>query len=219
MDDATLNTLKSWIDRSITLHSDLPVFGAQALAGAINHPASPGTGDKLPLPWHWLYFLDPTHRDSTGEDGHPRKGGFLPPVPLPRRMWAAGALDIAQPLVLGLATEKTSSITSVEAKNGRSGPLVFVNLKHELRQGHDLCITEEQNPGKKRVTTRGDGDRRARILPGNDTRPRTAVSLLRTHVQRPSYSLRPGIRGKCRTIPGTGGSWAFAGHLAARPGL
>ena len=145
MDDATLNTLKSWIDRSITLHSDLPVFGAQALAGAINHPASLGTGDKLPLPWHWLYFLDPTHRDSTGEDGHPRKGGFLPPVPLPRRMWAAGALDIAQPLVLGLATEKTSSITSVEAKNGRSGPLVFVNLKHELRQGHDLCITEEQN--------------------------------------------------------------------------
>ena len=92
-----------------------------------------------------MYFLDPTLRDSTGEDGHPRKGGFLPPVPLPRRMWAAGALDIAQPLVLGLATEKTSSITSVEAKNGRSGPLVFVNLKHELRQGHDLCITEEQN--------------------------------------------------------------------------
>ncbi len=145
MDDATLNTLKSWIGRSITRHSDLPAFGAQALAGAINHTEAPDTGNPLPLPWHWLYFLDPTLRDSTGEDGHPRKGGFLPPVPLPRRMWAAGALDIAQPLVLGLATEKTSSITSVEAKNGRSGPLVFVNLKHELRQGHDLCITEEQN--------------------------------------------------------------------------
>ena len=74
MDDATLNTLKSWIGRSITLHSDLPVFGAQALAGAINHTEAPGTGDPLPLPWHWLYFLDPTRRDSTGEDGHPRKG-------------------------------------------------------------------------------------------------------------------------------------------------
>ena len=94
MDDATLNTLKSWIGRSKTLHSDLPVFGAQALAGAINHTESPGPGDQLPLPWHWLYFLDPTRRDSTGEDGHPRKGGFLPPVPLPRRMWAARARDI-----------------------------------------------------------------------------------------------------------------------------
>jgi len=63
MDDATLNTLKSWIGRSITLHSDLPVFGAQALAGAIDHTEAPGPGDKLPLPWHWLYFLDPTRRD------------------------------------------------------------------------------------------------------------------------------------------------------------
>ena len=104
MDDAILHTLKSWTGRSKTLHSDLPVFGAQALAGAINHRALPDPGDKLPLPWHWLYFLDPTRRDSTGEDGHPLKGGFLPPVPLPRRMWAGGTLDIAQPLVLGLAT-------------------------------------------------------------------------------------------------------------------
>ena len=145
MDDATLNTLKSWIGRSKTLHSDLPIFDAQALAGTINHTEAPGPGDELPLPWHWLYFLDPTRRDSTGEDGHPRKGGFLPPVPLPRRMWAAGALTIAQPLVLGLATEKVSTITSVEAKDGRSGPLVFVNLRHELSQGGNLCITEEQN--------------------------------------------------------------------------
>ncbi len=145
MDDATLNTLKSWIGRSKTLQSDLPVFGAQALAGAINRAEPPGPGDQLPLPWHWLYFLDPTRRESTGEDGHPRKGGFLPPVPLPRRMWAAGALHVAQPLVLGLATEKVSTITSVEAKDGRSGPLVFVNLTHTLSQDGNLCITEEQN--------------------------------------------------------------------------
>ena len=112
MDDTTLNTLESWIGRSKTLHSELPVFAAQALAGAINHAEAPGPGDELPLPWHWLYFLDPTRRDNTGEDGHPRKGGFLPPVPLPRRMWAAGTLNIAQPLILGLATEKVSSFHS-----------------------------------------------------------------------------------------------------------
>jgi len=222
VNDATLNKLKSWIGRSITLHSDLPVFSAQALAGAINHTEAPDTGNPLPLPWHWLYFLDPTQRDSTGEDGHPRKGGFLPPVPLPRRMWAAGALEIAQPLVLGLATEKVSSITSVEAKNGRSGPLVFVNVKHELRQRGDLCIIEEQNlvyreaPRERTELPPGEkAQQKAGILPGDDTRPCTAVSLLGAHVQLASYSLRPGIRGKCRAIPGTGGAWASAGHVAA----
>ena len=173
MDDATLNTLKSWIGRSITRHSDLPAFGAQALAGAINHTEAPDTGNPLPLPWHWLYFLDPTLRDSTGEDGHPRKGGFLPPVPLPRRMWAAGALDIAQPLVLGLATEKTSSITSVEAKNGRSGPLVFVNLRHELTPGQVICALAKnrtwftgKRPGKEPNYHPGRWRQKGRSSPG-----------------------------------------------------
>ena len=145
MAELSLNSLQAWIGKSQCSFSELPPFNAQALAGAIKHHNSPEPGDHLPLPWHWLYFLDPTRRDRTGEDGHPLKGGFLPPVPLPRRMWAAGALEIAQPLVLGQATEKVSTITSVEAKEGRSGPLVFVNLNHELSQGGNLCITEEQN--------------------------------------------------------------------------
>ena len=132
MDEEMLTTLQSWVGKSQTLHSNLPVFAAQALAGAINSTESPSGGAPLPLPWHWLYFLEPTRRDSTGDDGHPRKGGFLPPVPLPRRMWAAGALEFFQPLVLDLATEKVSTITSVEAKERRSGPLVFVNLRHEF---------------------------------------------------------------------------------------
>ncbi|MEM8659480.1 MAG: acyl-CoA dehydrogenase [Pseudomonadota bacterium] len=145
MSNASLAELQSWVGRTKTLHNDMSPFHAQAFAAAINRTDAPGNGDPLPLPWHWLYFLEPTPRDATGEDGHPRKGGFLPPVPLPRRMWAAGTLKIDRPLVLGQSAEKISTITSVEAKEGRSGPLVFVNLKHDLMQDGQLCITEEQN--------------------------------------------------------------------------
>ncbi|MEM1402106.1 MAG: MaoC family dehydratase N-terminal domain-containing protein [Pseudomonadota bacterium] len=145
MDDATLSELQSWTGKSLSLQSDLPIFTAQALAGAINSREMPAIGSPLPLLWHWLYFLEPTSRDRTGEDGHPLKGGFLPPVPLPRRMWAAGSMDVKHPLVVGDVTNKVSTISAVETKEGRSGPLVFVNLRHEFSQGGVLCIHEEQN--------------------------------------------------------------------------
>ena len=145
MDDGTLNHLQSWIGKTETAFCNLPSFPAQALSGAIEQKGNFEPGNQLPAPWHWLYFLAPTNRSSTGEDGHPQKGGFLPPVPLPRRMWAAGSMEIKRPLHLGERTEKTSKITSVEAKEGRSGPLVFVNLQHEFIQGGSTCITEEQN--------------------------------------------------------------------------
>jgi 3-methylfumaryl-CoA hydratase len=99
----------------------------------------------LPLPWHWLYFLDAPSRSATGEDGHPKRGGFLPPVPLPRRMWAAGHLRIDAPLTIGHLARKVSTIQSVELKEGKSGTLVFVNLEHLLYQRDRLCIREVQN--------------------------------------------------------------------------
>ena len=145
MSDGKLVDLQAWVGKSHTTHSELPLFQTEALAGAIGAPATPNTGDPLPLPWHWLYFLEPVRRDGTGEDGHPLKGGFLPPVALPRRMWASGKLEVTKPLILGLSAEKVSVITSVESKDGRSGKLVFVNLRHEFNQADKLCITEEQN--------------------------------------------------------------------------
>jgi 3-methylfumaryl-CoA hydratase len=86
-------------------------------------------------------------------------------------MWAAGALEIAQPLVLGLATEKVSSITSVEAKNGRSGPLVFVNLRHELSQRGNLGIIEEQN-----LVYREAPQERTELPPGESPAEKPAFS-------------------------------------------
>ncbi|MNT02095.1 hypothetical protein D3C72_1365830 [compost metagenome] len=107
----------------------------------------PEAGTRLPALWHWLYFL-PHHRQSEiGEDGHASRGGFLPPVPLPRRMWAGGRLtwEPGNPLQVGDAVERTSTIASVTHKAGRTGELVFVLVRHEVRNVRGLALTEEHD--------------------------------------------------------------------------
>lgn len=136
--------LKTWVGREQRHRTILSPFPAQALAAVLDHERPPQTGEALPPSWHWLYFLETPTSAGTGDDGHPRKGGFLPPVPLPRRMWAAGSVDIAKPLRLGLPAEKHSTIRSVELKGGKTGALVFVGLEHHLHQDGELCIREEQ---------------------------------------------------------------------------
>lgn len=147
MKDEVLNIeyLQTWVGREQRAVDSLPLFPARALAAALDHAELLQAGDALPPCWHWLYFLETPAASATGSDGHPLKGGFLPPVPLPRRMWAAGAIDIKQPLRLGVPAEKISTVRSVEMKSGRSGTLIFVTLEHRLLQNDQLCISEEQN--------------------------------------------------------------------------
>ncbi len=136
--------LQSWVGRETVAADPMSPFGARALAALLDHARAPGSGDALPLAWHWLYFLDAPTTAATGADGHPRTGDFLPPVPLPRRMWAAGAVALERPLRLGERAEKRSTILAIDAKDGKSGPLVFVTLEHRVTQGGALCIREEQ---------------------------------------------------------------------------
>lgn len=140
-----IDHLRQWVGRSETREQHLDPFPARALAGLLDHTQAPGEGDPLPLPWHWLYFLDAPSREGTGADGHPKRGGFLPPVPLPRRMWAAGDLTVHEPLRLGRAARKTSTVRSVELKQGKAGALVFVTVAHELEQDGRACISELQH--------------------------------------------------------------------------
>lgn len=137
--------LRTWVGKETAIDDDLSPFPARALAAALDCPVLPERGTPLPPSWHWLYFLDTPSASRTGADGHPLKGGFLPPVPLPRRMWAAGTLKIEQPLTLGVPASRQSTIRSVELKEGKTGALVFVNIDHALYQGGRLCILEEQN--------------------------------------------------------------------------
>jgi 3-methylfumaryl-CoA hydratase len=137
-----LNTLQKWIGRTEE-HADqvtaAPVAALSATLDRLDPP--PQHGDALPALWHWLYFL-PLHRQSElAPDGHAERGGFLPPVPLPRRMWAGGRFEFHRPLRVGESIQRTSRIMDVKYREGRSGPLVFVVVRHQIGG----ALTEEQD--------------------------------------------------------------------------
>jgi 3-methylfumaryl-CoA hydratase len=140
-----LDHLRQWTGRERSVVDDLHPFAARALANALDDKTPPTAGDALPPGWQWLYFLDTPAASDTGADGHPKLGGFLPPNPLPRRMWAAGQMQIVHPLRLGRPATRHTTIRSVDAKSGKSGPLVFVTLDHRITQDDRVCIQEEQN--------------------------------------------------------------------------
>ncbi len=136
--------LTGWIGREQRISQTLNPFPARALAAMLDHARLPDAGDALPVAWHWLYFLETPASAGTGLDGHPAKGVFLPPIPLPRRMWASGSLELSAPLRLGEPAQKVSTIRAVEHKQGKSGELFFVTIDHDVHQGGNLCVHEQQ---------------------------------------------------------------------------
>ncbi|MGG7645206.1 FAS1-like dehydratase domain-containing protein [Rhodovulum sp. YNF3179] len=119
---------------------------AAALHAALGRPGpAPEAGDPLPPFGHHLHFWEARPPAALGRDGHPATGGFIPDLGLPRRMWAGGRLDFAAPVRLGAAAERISTIARVTRKRGRTGPLAFVTLRHEIRQHGRVCVTEDQD--------------------------------------------------------------------------
>ncbi|PEQ13094.1 hypothetical protein B2G71_09760 [Novosphingobium sp. PC22D] len=140
-----MTAFEDWIGRSQSATDTLEPARSNALKAALAEEGDGKAGDPLPLLHHWLYFWDVRPPSGLGLDGHPAKGGFLPPVPLPRRMWAGGRLTFHKPLLLGARVEKTSTIVAVKEKTGRSGTLVFVTVRHQLDGGDGLAVSEEQD--------------------------------------------------------------------------
>jgi 3-methylfumaryl-CoA hydratase len=103
------------------------------------------TGDDAPLALHWCLFWGTSGMDGLGLDGHPAKGIGLPPVPLPRRMWAGGEVELIAPLLLGDRVVRSSTIGDVTMKAGQSGPLCFVTVLHEYATGRGLALRERQD--------------------------------------------------------------------------
>ena len=119
---------------------------ANALAMALGLVTGICPGDPLPPFFHQIYFWEAQPPGLLGRDGHPRVGtGLIPDLGLPRRMWAGGALQFHAPLRAGYKAEKRSRVADVTRKEGRSGPLGFVTLAHEVWQDGQLCLTERQD--------------------------------------------------------------------------
>jgi 3-methylfumaryl-CoA hydratase len=140
-----LSEFEDWVGRTQVVTDTLDCARSNALRAAPGDEGLLRLGDPLPLLHHWLYFWDVQPPTGLGTDGHPAKGGFLPPVPLPRRMWAGGRLTLHQPLLLGAQVTRTSTIVSVTQKSGRSGTLRFVTVRHDLAAGGEIAVSEEQD--------------------------------------------------------------------------
>ncbi|TWF58807.1 FAS1-like dehydratase domain-containing protein [Neorhizobium alkalisoli] len=117
----------------------------EALAATLDLATAPRAGEELPPAWHWIFFNPFVRRSEVGADGHPKRGGFLPDVGLPRRMWAGGRLRYLAPLRVDSPAERVSEILSVTPKSGKAGRLLFVTVRHRILQDGRLAIEEEQD--------------------------------------------------------------------------
>jgi 3-methylfumaryl-CoA hydratase len=136
---------RSWVGRTETVSDTVPDRLATELVNVIGAPGFAPGPLALPPGGQWLLFNSFAHAGQIGTDGHPRRGGFLPPITLRRRMWAGGRVQYHAPIEPGLALTRVSEITAVTVKPGRQGPLAFVTVVHEISAGAVPVLREEQD--------------------------------------------------------------------------
>ena len=138
--------LTDWIGTREEIEDLITEWPAVALQATLDFADPPlRVGDELPPLWHWLYFLPTVPRSGLGPEGHAQLGGFLPPVSLPRRMFAGGRTEFVAPLRIGQRARRRGTVVSVEEKQGRSGALVFVTVRYEVTTEAGLALREEQD--------------------------------------------------------------------------
>ncbi len=133
-----------WIGRGETAADTLTGAMVEAFAATLDTAIPVTPESPAPQGAHWLLAPPRAPMGEVGVDGHPKRGGFLPPVDLPRRMWAASEVRFLAPLRIGEAVERVSRVASVETKTGASGPLVFVGVNREYRVAGETRISERQ---------------------------------------------------------------------------
>ena len=144
-----MTDLSDWIGRSQSVVDVVTQSGVDRFCATIGCESE---AKIAPLGYHWCLGLPDNPMHELGEDGHPKKGGFLPPVELPRRMWASSKVEFIQPLAIGATIKRNSSIASVTEKNGKTGALIFVEVDHQTEVQGDVAIRERQTIVYKEAT-------------------------------------------------------------------
>lgn len=156
MDLEQLARLRQWIGRTQTVTDTITPVPATLLAATLDRDDPPyRPGDALPPGWHRIYFLSAVRPAEIGPDGHPARGLFLPPVPLPRRMFAGSRLVFRRTLRIGDTVTRRSEILSVEGKHGRTGDLIFVSVVHRFSVGDEVALEETQDLVYRETMSRG----------------------------------------------------------------
>ncbi len=136
----------AWLGRQETTEDDISPAPALAAAAMLDDSLiSLDKGQPLPSLWHWLYFLPKAAQSMLGADGHPQRGGFMPPIPYPRRMFAGARLRFHHPLLIGQPARRVAEIRDIKQKSGKSGSLAFVSVLYRFYQNDQLCLEEEQD--------------------------------------------------------------------------
>jgi 3-methylfumaryl-CoA hydratase len=173
----SLQDLSKWVGRSRTMEDLAAPFPVRALSATLDEAdPDPKSGDPLPPLWHWLYFLEAAPMSKVGADGHAERGDFLPPVPLPRRMWAGSRFAFeGEPLCVGDTIHRLSRIKSVEPKTGSSGSMVFVTVEHTVSGPRGRAFVEEHDIVYREAAKAGEPQRQPRAAPADATWTRKIV--------------------------------------------
>ncbi|HEX5117714.1 MAG TPA: hypothetical protein VFW65_21180 [Pseudonocardiaceae bacterium] len=185
------DAVAGWSPAPVTVTDRIGRWPVSALTALLDQPE--WTGASLPPLWHWLGYLEHPARSALGPDGHPAEGRFLPPIPQRRRMIAGGRLRVNASLPIDRPVTRTSVLSTVDVKRGRSGEMAFVTVRHEFRVGSSLAAVEEQDvvyrsqpPGETRTLTRPTGepagaDWRFTMVPDEMTLFRFSALTYNTH--------------------------------------
>jgi len=149
--------LGQWIGNRETCGETISVEPLQRMRAMFdNTPKAMIDGEQVPPLWHWAYFLNPVRASELGRDGHATQGDFMPPIPLPRRMWAGSELTFSAPLRVGETARRESTIRDIRLKQGRTGKLCFVEVEHAILVGDELKLTEIHNVVYRDIKKPGD---------------------------------------------------------------
>lgn len=136
---------EAWVGREERYEERILPSAVRAMAATLDLDKTPEPGEALPPGWHWMFFNPVVPRRSLGADGHPKRGGFLPPIELPRRMWAGSRIRYLADVQVDALATRVSRIHKVENKTGKRGPLWFVTVAHTTSCNGVVCIEEEQD--------------------------------------------------------------------------
>ena len=146
---------EAWIGREEECSERIAGSAVKAMAATLDLERAPSAGEPLPPGWQWLFFNPAVRRSGLGTDGHPRRGGFLPPIELPRRMWAGSRSRYLAPVPVEAQATRRSRILIIENKAGKRGSLAFVTVQHTISCDGTPCISEEQDIVYREATPPG----------------------------------------------------------------